>query len=102
MGAYLVRSRTIEQAAAEGMLDDVRQLVRAWQAARRLDAEPADTEAAIEAVLPSLAQRIANYDKATIHGAPRVVTEDDGFNARGCGPEPLTPREEELSPGGTG
>ena len=105
MGAYLDRSRTIEQAAAEAMLDEVRKLVGAWRRVEDLDdgASSAEIVAQIEAfdgtldtVMPRLAEHVARYDKATIYEAP------DGFNPHGSGPEPMSAREEDLSPGGSG
>lgn len=103
MGAYLDRSRTIEQAAAEAMIDEVRNLVGTWQRVEDLDDGASSAEistqieafdAALDGIMPSLAEQIARYDKATIY--------DDGFNRHGSGPEPLSARDEDVSPGGSG
>lgn len=93
MGAYLGRSNgTIEQAAAEGIIATARALVGAWNAQRSAGATAA-SQAMIDTAISDLAERVARYDKATVY---------DGFNPHGSGPEPLTPREEDLSPGGSG
>lgn len=85
MGRYLDRRRTIEQAAAEGMIDELRGLVEAWKRAETTSL-PADEEdeavlaldRQLATVMPRLAERIAVYDDA-------ADTEAEDFRPGGSG-----------------